>query len=250
MTDYSKKITNPYYLAQFVIGGVPEEYQEYKYHPEYVALKKSLKKRIRDRKEEDNLIQEALLLYAQRAKRVIVSSFMLAGSTIDEIATCLVIDKKILEVYAKYFFKMETLQSPLDRLAFATTAREDERESYVNAIKHGKDFLKWYVCGVPITGQDNLKKSLSELFTLSKYKASISAGSAITKDDSKESLKWILGANKIAQTLAKLEKDEAEFNKLKRESDEASNKMLQALISLKEENTVKNISDINDDETV
>lgn len=198
-----KKITgNPSYLIDYYISTASRGNRAFawiKEEKEFKQLEKML-----ESKKKDSTMLEALAIYSNEAKRVIVNSFILADTSNEEIADWLQINVDVVNFYMNYFFKKEVLRSKLDQLAYISTSGPKEKDSYEYATKFGKEFLRWKICGVSIKA-DDLKVELKEMMSLAKFNAKIASMNPITGEQSKEALKWMDKMIKLTEVMSRLE---------------------------------------------
>lgn len=243
--------SDPSYLIKIALSETHKSDPDLKWvtgKAEFKELKKLL-----SAKNPKTEFKEALQIFLNKNKRVIVNSFLLVDATNEEIVEWLGIENDVIECYTKFFFVKEVITSKLDALAYINSIQdEDEREKYKYATSFGKDFVKWRVCGdaVPLI---NVKEELRQLFTLAKFNAQVASMNPITGEPSKEALKWFNQATKITDILQKLEANKALQGALEEgeegdgESAGAMN-VIGVLVGVKQSNDVSSLSDLNKDE--
>ena len=193
-------------------------------------------------------VTEAYRIYHDDNKRLIINAFLFASCPVEEISEVLKVKKEVLEYYSTLMFDLSRFKTELDKFSFINACAEKEKEAYQYALKFGKDFIKWKICGLPLKLED-MRDQLIEMFTLSKYKANIAAMSGITQESSKEALKWLTQSVKIAEVISKHDTEKEASKSQDINPDDMSSmyntdSVLGVLVRLKSNNSVKSTSEI------
>jgi hypothetical protein len=204
--------------------------------------------RVYNGKKKDPILAEAIKIFLDKGKRVIINSFVFAKVPEDEMAVVLELELAVVKDYFRYIFRVEVLKSKLDKLAYINGLQREEKEAYLYSMNLGPDFIKWRICGESIPVKD-VKTELRDLFSLAKYNTAVASFNDITGDQSKEALKWMSQATKLTDLLIKVgEKDSSNPGGGELESMTGEREVIGVLVGIRNNNDVGSITKFNEDE--